>query len=80
MGRGIPLETVTTSTSTSEQERGDADGDARWRSPSSSAESIDDDILVAPTDYQVADVGAQMKRSLRELEQGARRLAERGEG
>jgi hypothetical protein len=57
MGRGVALKTVTTNTSTSS-------GNAVTQTTTTmqvsdlQKENIDDDILVAPTDYQVVEVGA----------------------
>jgi len=57
MGRGIPVKTVTTTTSTSNR-------DEVTRTVTTMeitdlhAENVDDDILVAPTDYQAVEVSA----------------------
>ena len=56
MGRGIPLRTVTTNTSTSG--RNDVTQSVTTMEVTDlHAENIDDDILAAPTDYQVVQVG-----------------------
>jgi hypothetical protein len=56
MGRGIPLRTVTTNTSTSG--RNDVTQTVTTMEVTDlHAENIDDDILAAPTDYRVVQVG-----------------------
>ena len=56
MGRGIPLRIVTTSTSTSSRTEV-TETVTTMDVTDLQAENVDDDILVAPTDYQVVDVG-----------------------
>jgi hypothetical protein len=55
MGRGIPLKTVTTNTSTSSSNEV-TQTVTTMQVAALQAENVDDDILVAPTDYQVVAV------------------------
>lgn len=55
IGRGIPLKTVTTNTSTSSRKEV-TQTVSTMEVAELQAENVDDDILVAPTDYQVVDV------------------------
>jgi hypothetical protein len=57
MGRGIPLKTVTTNSSTSSR-NAVTQTVTTMEITNLQAENIDDDILVAPTDYRLVDVGA----------------------
>jgi hypothetical protein len=55
MGRGVPLKTVTTNTSTSNR-NGVTQTVTTMEVTDLQAENVDDDILVAPTDYQAVVV------------------------
>ena len=60
MGNGIPVKTITTTTSTNDKGEKTTNV-ATMEVTELKAGNVDDALLVAPTDYQVVDVGAQTK-------------------
>src|SRR5215207_11734818 len=68
MGKGIPLKTLTTSTSTSD--KGEKTTTVNTMEVTElQAGNVDDALLVAPSDYQVMDMGAQTKAMAAQAEQ-----------
>ena len=60
MGNGIPVKTITTTTSTNDKGEKTTNV-ATMEVTELKAGNVDDALLVAPTDYQVVDIGAQTK-------------------
>src|SRR5215203_2954380 len=60
MGNGIPVKTITTTTSTTDKGEKTTNV-ATMEVTELKAGNVDDALLVAPTDYQVTDIGAQTK-------------------
>jgi hypothetical protein len=76
MGKGIPIKTVTTSTSTSDKGEKTTNVSTMEVTELKSG-NVDDALLVAPTDYQVMDMGAQTKAMAAQMEQA--RAAQAGQ-
>jgi hypothetical protein len=68
MGRGIPLKTVTSTTSMLSRNEV-TQSVSTMEVTDLEASNVDDALLTAPVDYQVMDVGAQMKAMAAQLEQ-----------
>jgi len=60
MGNGIPVKTITTTTSTNDKGEKTTNV-ATMEVTELKAGNVDDALLVAPSDYQVTDIGAQTK-------------------
>jgi hypothetical protein len=68
MGKGIPVKTFTTTTSTSDKGE-KTTNTATMEVTELQSGNIDDALLVAPSDYQVMDMGAQTKAMAAQAEQ-----------
>ena len=68
MGNGIPVKTVTTTTSTNDKGEKTTNV-ATMEVTELKAGNVDDALLVAPSDYQVMDMGEQTKAMAAQMEQ-----------
>jgi hypothetical protein len=77
MGKGIPIKTLTTTTSTNDKgER--TTNVATMEVTELKAGNVDDALLVAPSDYQVIDMGEQTKAMAAQMEQAKAAQAAQG--
>jgi len=76
MGKGIPVKTLTTTTSTSDKGE-KTTNTATMEVTELQAGNVDDALLVPPADYQVMDMGVQMKAMAAQAEQN--RAAQAGQ-